>query len=90
MNIEEKIKSFNDRQLLELILTNQIVIERKLERMDIFLQELFNNKIHNIDFTSSNENGEKRQYLTIGNYRDDGKNFEDLLEENISIKNTNL
>ena len=84
----KKLSNLSDRQLLEFILTNQVIAERKLNKIDLFLHEFFKKEFLNENFEKENSEGEKKSYETINtsHYRTYTENFQKLFKDHTDIK----
>ncbi len=78
MELKKSLSSFNDRELLELILLNQVQFERRLDRIEIHLEKSYE-KVSEYINAPYNQDG-----------RQDGHSFantfKELLEKSNSAK----
>lgn len=85
MTLKKSLKDFSDRELLELMLFNQVQFERRLDRIDIYLNKRSDrendelNQTHDYMLAAHNQDGRKEGY----SFRN---NFKELFDKSSDIK----
>lgn len=78
MELKKSLAAFSDRELLEIVLLNQVQFERRLERIELHLQKSYNRVSEYIN-ASGNLDGRQEGYTY-------SKAFEELVTKSHSAK----
>jgi hypothetical protein len=78
MELKKSLSSFSDRDLLELILLNQVQFDRRLERMELHIQKSYE-KVSEYNNAPYNLDGRQDGYSY-------SKTFEELVTKSSSAK----
>ncbi len=85
MELKKSLSSFNDRELLEIILLNQVYAERRLDRMEVYFHKISGkeaelNGVTNDYYTDPHELDGRREGFSMA------ENFKELMDKAYSAR----